>query len=72
MYRDIPRIDFVIDVENRHPRTRLRVKFNTPIDEPTYKSDTQFGAITRKTNQYYFNPKDWKENLVVSTQHFGG
>ncbi|ADP77346.1 glycoside hydrolase family 38 [Methanothermus fervidus DSM 2088] len=61
VYRDIPRIDFVIDVENRHPRTRLRVKFNTPIDEPTYKSDTQFGAITRKTNQYYFNPKDWKE-----------
>lgn len=61
VYRDIPRIDFITTVDNNHPRVRVRVKFSTPIKCPEYVCDTQFGAITRKTNQYYFKPKDWKE-----------
>ncbi len=61
IYRDIPRIDFIIDVENRHPRTRLRVMFETPINKPIYECETQFGAITRKTDQFHFKADDWKE-----------
>lgn len=61
IYRDIPRIDFEIKLENKHPRTRIRVLFETPFTNPTYNSETQFGAITRKTDQYYFAAEDWKE-----------
>ncbi len=61
VYRDLPRIDFITVVDNRHPRIRLRVRFRTDIRVPEYVCETQFGAITRKTNQYYFKPKDWVE-----------
>jgi len=61
IYRDIPRIDFEIKLQNRHPRTRIRVKFETPFTNPTYNSEVQFGAIKRKTDQYYFAADDWKE-----------
>ncbi|AEA47004.1 alpha-mannosidase [Archaeoglobus veneficus] len=61
IYRDIPRIDFVTIVDNGHPRIRLRVKFSTCIKCPEYVCETQFGAVMRKTNQYYFKPRDWKE-----------
>ncbi len=61
VYRDIPRIDFITHVDNRHPRIRLRVCFKTDIKLPEYTCETQFGAVNRKTNQYYFKPKDWKE-----------
>ncbi|MBZ9573079.1 glycoside hydrolase, partial [Patescibacteria group bacterium] len=53
VYKDIPRIDFVTIVENKHPRMRLRVRFDTEIKNSKYTCETAFGAITRKTNQYY-------------------
>jgi alpha-mannosidase len=61
IYRDIPRIDFVTYVENNHPMIRLRVKFDTNIKKPEYTCETQFGAIKRKTNQYYLKSKGWVE-----------
>jgi len=61
IYRDIPRIDFEIKMKNRHPRTRIRVIFETPFTSPTYKAETQFGVVERKTDQYYFKADNWKE-----------
>jgi len=61
VYRDLPRIDFVTTVENRHPRTRIRVRFKTDMKNEKYTCDMQFGAIERPTNTYYLNPKDWVE-----------
>ena len=61
VYKDIPRIDFITIVKNQHPRIRLRVKFSTPLKNSLYTCETQFGAINRKTNQYYYNPKNWVE-----------
>jgi alpha-mannosidase len=61
IYRDIPRIDFITVVDNKHPRLRLRVRFKTDIKSPEYTCDTQFGAVSRQTNQYYFKPDGWLE-----------
>jgi alpha-mannosidase len=61
VYRDLPRIDFVTRVDNRHPRMRLRVRFDTDIDNKEYTCENQFGAVKRKTNQYYLDTKDWVE-----------
>jgi len=61
VYRDIPRIDFITYIDSNHPRIRLRVRFKTDKNLPEYTCECQFGAINRKTNMYYFNPKDWKE-----------
>lgn len=61
VYRDIPRIDFVTIVDNKHPRIRLRVRFSTPIKQPEYTCETQFGAVKRKTDQYYADHSGWKE-----------
>jgi alpha-mannosidase len=61
VYRDIPRIDFVTVVDNKHPRLRLRTRFKTDIKRPEYTCDTQFGAVSRETNQYYLKPDGWLE-----------
>lgn len=61
IYRDIPRIDFVTVVENNHPQIRLRSRFSTGIKSAEYTCDTQFGAINRKTNQYYLRTEGWRE-----------
>ncbi len=61
VYRDLPRIDFVTTIENKHPRTRIRVRFKTNIREKEYTCETQFGAVNRPTNTYYFNPEGWAE-----------
>ena len=61
IYRDIPRIDFITAVENKHPRIRLRTKFATDIKNSKYTCESQFGAVDRKTNQYYAAPKGWVE-----------
>ncbi len=61
VYKDIPRIDFVTVVENNHPRMRLRVRFDTEIKNSEYTCETAFGAITRKTDQYYAKEKGWVE-----------
>ncbi len=61
IYRDLPRIDFVTTINNRHPRTRIRTRFRTSIFSEDYVCETQFGAISRRTNTYYFNPEGWVE-----------
>ncbi|MFC1917197.1 glycoside hydrolase family 38 C-terminal domain-containing protein, partial [Chloroflexota bacterium] len=62
IYGDIPRIDFMTTINNRHPQARIRVKFSTNIDSPQYQSETQFGVINRPVDQYYVKPrKEWKE-----------
>jgi len=61
VYKDIPRIDFVTVVENNHPRMRLRVRFDTEIKNSEYTCETAFGAIIRKTDQYYAEGDGWKE-----------
>jgi len=61
VYRDIPRVDFVTTVKNDHPRLRLRVRFTTDIKVPEYTCDSQFGAVKRPTNQYYFDPEGWMD-----------
>ncbi len=81
IYRDLPRIDFVTIVENRHPRTRIRVRFKTNIRESKYTCETQFGAVERPTDTYYHIPKDWVEKpsgvfpslrwIDYSDQHYG-
>jgi len=62
IYDDIPRIDFITTINNRHPQIRIRVKFSTNIDSPQYQSETQFGVVTRPVNQYYVKPEEeWVE-----------
>jgi len=62
VYNEIPRIDFLTIIKNQHPQLRIRVKFSTDINSPQYQSESQFGVVTRPTNQYYVNPKkEWAE-----------
>ncbi len=51
VYHDIPRIDCVTRIDNRHPQIRLRLKFATDIRSPEYFSESQFGAVARKVDQ---------------------
>ncbi len=64
IYEDIPRIDFLTMVDNRHPQVRIRVKFSTDIAAAEYQSETQFGAVSRPVDQYHFHPphhEQWVE-----------
>lgn len=62
IYNEIPRIDFLTNIDNRHPQVRMRVRFSTNIKSPKYQSETQFGVITRPVNQYYMKPRgEWVE-----------
>jgi alpha-mannosidase len=61
IYRDIPRIDFITKVDDKHPRIRLRVKFDTELEKETYTCESQFGAVSRKTDEYYLKPAGWLE-----------
>ena len=51
VYHDIPRIDCVTRVDNRHPQIQLRLKFATDIRSPEYTSEIQFGAVSRPVDQ---------------------
>src|SRR5690606_38977567 len=63
IYRDLDRIDFVTSVDDRHPHSRLRVRFDVPVGHgKSYWCGTQFGAISRKADLYYRkDEKGWKE-----------
>ncbi len=62
VYKSLDRIDFVTHIYDRHPHSRLRVKFRTPCSSNDYWCGTQFGAIRRKTNLYYNkNESGWIE-----------
>ena len=55
IYNDLPRIDFITHIHDRHPHSRIRVKFDISpsISNQKYWSGTQFGAIERKVDQFY-------------------
>ena len=57
LYNELSRIDFITHINDRHPHSRIRVSFETPITSKSYWSGTQFGAIRRKTNQFYSSKK---------------
>jgi alpha-mannosidase len=61
IYRDIPRIDCVVNVDNEHPRIRLRVKFNANVKNKKYVCESQFGAVKRNADEYHLKPKGWVE-----------
>jgi alpha-mannosidase len=62
VYKSLDRIDFVTHIFDRHPHSRLRVRFRTPCSSNDYWCGTQFGAIRRKTNLYYNkNESGWIE-----------
>jgi alpha-mannosidase len=65
IYKDLPRIDLITHIHDRHPHSRIRVKFDSGLQQlspnrkdtmnfcNSYWSGTQFGAIERPTNLYY-------------------
>lgn len=65
IYKDLSRIDLVTHIHDRHPHSRIRVKFDSGLQQlssdrkgrinfcNTYWSGTQFGAVERPTNLYY-------------------
>jgi alpha-mannosidase len=62
VYKSLDRIDFVTHIYDRHPHSRLRVRFRTPFSSDNYWCGTQFGAIRRKTNLFYHkNESGWIE-----------
>ena len=62
VYRDIPRIDFITTIVDKHPRARLRVRFSTDMKSLTYACGSQFGVVSRPTDQWYYKPKEkWVE-----------
>jgi alpha-mannosidase len=67
IYNDLSRIDFITHIHDRHPHSRIRVRFETPITSKSYWSGTQYGAIRRKTNQFY----SYKKNMKMSEKPTG-
>ena len=62
VYRDIPRIDFITTIVDKHPRARLRVRFSTDMKSLTYACGSQFGVVSRPTDQWHYKPKEkWVE-----------
>ncbi|HET7148129.1 MAG TPA: glycoside hydrolase family 38 C-terminal domain-containing protein [Candidatus Nitrosopolaris sp.] len=64
IYNQLSRIDFVTHIYDKHPHSRIRVKFDTSVSGANnYWSGTQFGAVKRKTNLFYApkNAKNWNE-----------
>ncbi|HJU58322.1 MAG TPA: glycosyl hydrolase-related protein [Nitrososphaeraceae archaeon] len=53
IYKNLNRIDFVTHIYNKHPHSRLRVKFETLGRAKSYWCGTQFGAVERKSDLYY-------------------
>jgi alpha-mannosidase len=62
VYKSLDRIDFITNVYDRHPHSRLRVRFRTPCSSGDYWCGTQFGAIRRKANLFHKrNESGWVE-----------
>lgn len=62
VYKSLDRIDFVTHIYERHPHSRIRVRFQTPFSSDEYWCGTQFGAINRKTNLFFKrNESGWIE-----------
>jgi alpha-mannosidase len=62
VYRDIPRIDFITTIVDKHPRARLRVRFSTDMKSLVYACGSQFGVVSRPTDLWHYKPKEkWAE-----------
>ncbi len=61
IYKELPRIDFVTEVENNHPKIRIRVGFDTKVNQDKYVSESQFGTTERKTDQYHLKCASYYE-----------
>jgi len=62
VYKDIPRIDFITTIVDKHPRARLRVRFSTGMKSLAYTCGSQFGIVSRPTDQWYYKPTEkWVE-----------
>jgi alpha-mannosidase len=62
VYKDIPRIDFITYIIDKHPRARIRVRFSTSIKSSDYVCGTQFGAVSRPTCPFRCKPEGkWVE-----------
>ena len=57
VYKDIPRIDFITTIEDKHPRARVRVRFPTAVRSSEYTCECQFGAVRRPTDMFYFGKR---------------
>jgi alpha-mannosidase len=63
VYKSLDRIDFVTHLYDRHPHSRIRVRFRTPYSFDDYWCGTQFGAIKRMANLFYKkNESGWVES----------
>jgi alpha-mannosidase len=51
IYNELPRIDFITTIRNKHPRVRIRTKFSTPFNSPKYHCESQFGVVERPVNE---------------------
>ncbi len=62
IYRDIPRIDFITFIEDKHPRARLRIRFRTDMRVRDYACGSQFGVVNRPTDHGRSeDAEDWVE-----------
>jgi alpha-mannosidase len=62
VYKDIPRIDFITCIIDKHPKARLRVRFSTSIKSSDYACGSQFGVVSRPTCPFRCKPEEkWVE-----------
>jgi alpha-mannosidase len=71
IYNNLSRIDFITHIHDRHPHSRIRVKFDISpsISNMNYWSGTQFGAVERKVNQFYHQEGSVKNNSDTSNDN---
>jgi alpha-mannosidase len=71
IYNNLARIDFITHIHDRHPHSRIRVKFDisSSISNINYWSGTQFGAVERKVNQFYHQEGSVKNNSDTSNDN---
>jgi alpha-mannosidase len=63
VHKFLDRIDFITHIYDRHPHSRIRVRFRTQYPSDDYWCGTQFGAINRKANLFYKkNERGWVES----------
>ena len=71
IYNDLARIDFITHIHDRHPHSRIRVKFDISpsISNTNYWCGTQFGAVERKVNQFYDQERSIKNINDTSNEN---
>lgn len=52
VFRDLPRIEFITKIRNKHPNIRLNIRFDTGLERKVYYRETQFGVIPEPTEYF--------------------